>query len=148
MPVAVAAARAAQAAGAQEPEGLLSPITAGADRSESTTLLVAKVPVCLECFNTQAGRPFGLGCLGLGRRPPSGSTGTLGPGLAQRYCSRLVADHEIPVANLSDPTSETALVHFIARAILDDGHGTVRDSESESLAPVVRHRRPRGPVVS
>ncbi len=34
-----------------EEDSLLSPITAAADRSESTTLLVAKDPVCLECFN-------------------------------------------------------------------------------------------------
>jgi hypothetical protein len=36
---------------AAQEDSLLSPITAAADRSESTTLLVAKVPVCLECFN-------------------------------------------------------------------------------------------------
>ncbi len=81
----------------------LSPITAAADRSESTTLLVSEgfgLPQVLqEAFDEGASSP-----------PPLAL-------LAQALHS--IAGHEIPVFNLSNPTSETALVYLIA--IIDDG---------------------------
>ena len=87
-------------------DSLLSPITATADRSESTTILVSEgsgLPRVLhQAFDD-------------GARPPPLAL------LAQVLQS--IAGHEIPVANLSDPTSETALVYLLA--IIDDG--TVRE---------------------
>ena len=82
---------------------MLSPITAAADRSQSTTLLVREgsgLPrVLQEAFDDGA------------RRPP--------PLALLAQASHSIAGHEIPVSNLSDPTSETALVYLIT--IIDDG---------------------------
>jgi hypothetical protein len=81
---------------------LLSPITAAADRSESTTLLVSE----------GSGLPRALQpAFDDGARPPPLAL------LAQVLES--IAGQEIPVSNLSDPTSETALVYLLA--IIDDG---------------------------
>jgi hypothetical protein len=83
-------------------DSLLSPITTAADRSDSTTMLVSEgsdLPRILQqAFND-------------GARPPPLAL------LAQVLQS--IAGHEIPVANLSDTSSETALVYLLA--IIDDG---------------------------
>ena len=87
---------------AAQEDSLLSPITAVADRSESTTLLVSEgsgLPRVLQQAFEDGARP-----------PPLAL-------LAQVLQS--VTGHEIPVSNLSDPTSETALVYLIT--IIDDG---------------------------
>jgi len=87
---------------AAQEDSLLSPITAVADRSESTTLLVSEGS-CLPRVLQQAFED--------GARPPPLAL------LAQVLQS--ITGHEIPVSNLSDPTSETALVYLIT--IIDDG---------------------------
>jgi len=83
---------------------LLSPITAAADRSDSTTIWVSEgsgLPrVLQQAFDD-------------GARPPPLALALLAQVLQS------IAGHEIPVANLSDPTSETALVYLLP--ILDDG---------------------------
>jgi hypothetical protein len=80
----------------------LSPITAAADLSESTTLLVSEGS-CLPRVLQQA--------FDDGARPPPLAL------LAQVLQSN--TGDEIPVYNLSDPNSETALVYLIT--IIDDG---------------------------
>jgi hypothetical protein len=87
---------------AAQEDSLLSPITAAADRSESTTLLVGEgsgLPRVLQQAFEDGARP-----------PPLAL-------LAQVLQS--ITGHEIPVSNLSDPTSETALIYLIT--IIDDG---------------------------
>ncbi len=87
-----------------------SPITAAAlaDRSESTTLLVSEGPgSCLPRVLQQA---FEDG----GARPPPLA-------LLAQVLQSIITGHEIPVSNLSDPTSEAALVYLITRAIIDYG---------------------------
>jgi hypothetical protein len=86
---------------AAQEDSLLSPITAAGDRSESTTILVSE----------RSGLPRVLQqAFDDGARPPPLL-------LAQVFQS--IVGHEVPVANLSDPTSETALVYLIA--IIVDG---------------------------
>ena len=119
---------------------LLSPITAAADRSESTTMLVSEgsgLPRILQqAFDD-------------GTRPPPLAL------LAQVLQS--VVGHEIPVANLSDPTSETALVYLLA--IINDGsvreefpqipnswHTSLRRTAATAL-DTLRHRT-AGPLPS
>ncbi len=83
-------------------DGLLSLITAAADRSDSTTLLVSEgsgFPLILQQAFDDGARP-----------PPLAL-------LAQVLQS--IAGYGIPVANLCDPTSETALVFLLS--IINDG---------------------------
>jgi hypothetical protein len=119
---------------------LLSPIPAAADRSESTTMLVSEgsgLPRILQqAFDD-------------GTRPPPLAL------LAQVLQS--IVGHEIPVADLSDPTSETALVYLLA--IIDYGsviedfpqipnswHTSLRRTAATALE-TLRHRS-AGPLPS
>ena len=121
-------------------DSLLSPITTAADRSDSTTMLVSEgsdLPRILhQAFND-------------GARPPPLAL------LAQALQS--IAGHEIPVANLSDTSSETALVYLLA--IIDDGsvreelpqipnswHTSLRRTAATAL-DTLRHRS-AGPLPS
>ena len=85
-------------------DSLLSPITTAADRSssDSTTMLVSEgsdLPRILhQAFNDGASQP---------------------PLALLAQVLQLIAGHEIPVANLSDTSSETALVYLLA--LIDDG---------------------------
>ena len=122
-------------------DSLLSPITTAADRSDSTTMLVSEgsdLPRILhQAFND-------------GARPPPLAL------LAQVLQS--ITGHEIiPVANLSDTSSETALVYLVT--IIDNGsvreefpqipnswHTSLRRALSAAL-DTLRHRS-AGPLPS
>jgi hypothetical protein len=101
-------------------DSLLSPITASADRSGSTTILVSEgsglpqLQVLQQDFEDCA-RPAPLALL------------------AQVLQS--IAGHEIPIANLSDPTRVIALVYILS--IID--FGTVSE-EFPQIPNYARHR--------
>ncbi len=114
-------------------DSLLSQITAAADHSESTTLLVSEgsgLPRVLQQALDDCTSP-----------PPLAL-------LAQVLQS--IAGHKIPVSNLSDLTSENTLVYLIA--IIDDGsareevpqipnswHTSLRSTAATALATLRQH---------
>jgi hypothetical protein len=118
-------------------------ITAAADHSESTTLLVSEgsgLPRALQPAFDDGARP-----------PPLA--------LLAQVLESMIAGQEIPISNLSDPTSETALVYLLA--IIDDGsareelpqipnswHTSLRRTAATALDTLPgRHRGVDGPPV-